>query len=162
MKAKLKPSICYIAGLSRRYSEKNAVGIETRNSELELRFIEMAIKEFKVEPTKIIIEEKEDGKRKVYFYHSRVARQLAEIRQREDKLFRIPNEFSSNYIAGMLDSMGRFSKNGIYFDGLTPQDEVMLANLGVHTRYGRVSNISTLIGLAMKQSLILKEARLND
>ena len=87
---------------------------------------------------------------------------LAEIRQREDKLFRIPNEFSSNYIAGMLDSMGRFSKNGIYFDGLTPQDEVMLANLGVHTRYGRVSNISTLIGLAMKQSLILKEARLND
>ena len=156
MKAKLKPSICYIAGLSKKDSEKNAVAVETGSEEIELRFVEAAIKEFKIEPTKVVIEEKKDGRRKVYFYHSRIARQLAEIRSREEKLFRVPNEFSCNYLAGMFDSTGGFSKTGVHLNILTPQDEVMLANLGIHTRNGRISNISTFVALIGRYSYLLK------
>lgn len=154
MKAKLRPGICYIAGLSRRMSEKNMVCVLTGIDGIELRFIEIAVKELMVDPKKVVIDEQEDGRRKVYFYHSRIARQLAEIQSREDRLFRTPNEFSSSYVAGMADSSGRFSKSGIYIDNLTPQDEVMLANLGVHTRNSRISNISALLKLLKGKSVL--------
>lgn len=156
MKARLRPGTCYMAGLTRREAERNAVGIATGLEELEQRFIEIAIKEFKIEPNKIIIEEL-GSIRRIYFYHSRVARQLAEIRSREDKLFKVRNEFSMSYVAGILDAAGRFSKQGIYIDQLTPQDEVMLANLGIHTRNGRVSNISSLIELTKRYSTLIKK-----
>ena len=155
MKAKLSLNTCYMAGLARRRSEKNMICIVTGMDAIELRFVEIAVKELGIDPKKVVIEEQEDRKRKVYFYHSRVARQLAEIQSREDRLFRSPNEFSRNYLSGMVDSIGRFSKGGIYMDGLTPQDEVMLANLGIHTRNGRVSNISALIELAKRHSVLL-------
>ncbi len=158
MKAKLKPNICYIAGLTRRALDKNAVGIETGIGEIAQRFAEIAVKELKVLPSKILVEER-DGRRLVYFYHSRVARQLEEIRSREDKLFKAPTEFSINYLAGIVDASGRFSKQGIYIDGLTPQDEVMLANLGIHTRNGRVSNISTLLELVKGKSVIVRNQK---
>jgi hypothetical protein len=155
MKARLKPGICYMSGLSRRRSEKNMICIVTGIDGIELRFIEIAVNEFKIDPKKVVIEEQEDRRRKVYFYHSRIARQLVEIQSREDRLFRTPNELSSSYVAGIVDSSGRFSKNGIYIDNLTPQDEVMLANLGIHTRDARVSNISALAFLVKGKSIML-------
>ncbi len=154
MKAKLKPGTCYMAGLTARPAQRNEVGVETGNAEIEQRFIAMAMDLFKIAPNRILIEERL-SRRHVYFYHSRVAKQLAEIRSREERLFRSRDSLSGNYVAGLFDARGRFSKQGIYLDGISPQDEVMLANLGIQTRSGRVSNISSLAALAGAYSVTL-------
>ena len=155
MKGKLKPSTCYMAGLTRGEGERSSVGIETSMGDVEERFVKSALKDFKIEPNKILIEEK-DGLRHVHFYHSRVARQLSELREREDKIFKAQNELSKSYVAGMLDSSGRLSTSGIAIKGLKPIDEVMLANLGIHTRNGRIMNISTLLAFVHGVSLFAK------
>ncbi|MEM3839469.1 MAG: hypothetical protein QXF01_02745 [Candidatus Micrarchaeaceae archaeon] len=155
MKIKLSPDICYMAGLTRNRMDRNAVGIITGIKEIAERFAGIANKEFGIEPKKII-ESESKGIRKIYFYHSRVSKRLGEIRSKEDRLFRAPNEAALSYLAGIIDSSARFSSNGIYIEALTPQDEVFLANLGIHTRNGRVSNISMLVKLAKPYSTVLK------
>ncbi len=155
MKVKLKPKICYMAGLSTLPIERNAVGVETSFKEIEEQFIELALNVFHIEPSKIVIEEKEN-KCLVYFYHSRIARQLAEIRDREDRIFRVPSELSRSYVAGIFDSRGRRSAGGITIRALSPKDDVMLANLGIHTRNGSIMNISALLSFIEEYSLLLR------
>lgn len=154
MKIKLTPDICYIAGLNAPFKEKNAVGIETNTKELEERFAELAIKLFEVDPTRILVAEN-GGKHSIYFYNSRIAKRLAEIRSKADKLFRSQNDLSRNYLAGMFDSMGRIScSGGVFMNGLQPVDEVFLANMGIHTKSGRIINISSLITLISGTSVL--------
>lgn len=156
MKARLNPNECYMAGLTRIEGERNAVQIETSMDEVEERFVKLALKEFKIEPNRILIEE-EAGLRRIYFYHSQVARELGRIRAREDKIFKAPNDLSKSYVAGIIDSSGRISNSGISIRGLKPIDEVMLANLGIHTRNGRIMNISTLLSFVSGLSLFTKQ-----
>ncbi len=154
MKIKLTPEICYIAGLNAPFKEKNAVGVETNIKEIETHFAELAMKLFEVDPTRIMVTE-EEGRHSIYFYNSRIAKRLAEIRSKSDKLFRMQNEFSKSYLAGMFDSMGRISKSGVFMNGMHPVDEVFLANMGIHTKGGRVTNISSLVSLIKNISILV-------
>jgi hypothetical protein len=154
MKIKLTPEICYIAGLNAPFKEKNAVGVETNIKEIETHFAELAMKLFEVDPTRIMVTE-EEGRHSIYFYNSRIAKRLAEIRSKADKLFRSQNDLSRNYLAGMFDSMGRISgSGGVFMNGLQPVDEVFLANMGIHTKGGRIINISSLIALISGTSVL--------
>ena len=145
--------------LSQSNEEKTAVGIVTGKSEIEQRFIEIAVKELGIIPAKILIEEKGTA-RHVFFYHSRVAKQLREIIERENYIFKTKNDFARNYVAGMFDAAGHVHREGLKITGLKPRDEIMLSNLGVHSGRGRILNPSALIGLIKGKSIVFEESKL--
>jgi hypothetical protein len=159
MSDKLTPSICYMAGLVSRSSkrEKNSVGIETTIAEIEQRFIEIAIKDLEIEPTKILIDEAE-GYKHIYFYHSRVAKRLKEIYSREIHVFKKKDKLSANYVAGMFDSAGRISRNSgeVSMTPITPEDAFMLENLGIHTKGNSIMNVGNLISLIGEDSILIR------
>jgi hypothetical protein len=71
MKIKLGPSAYYMAGLmSKTKEENNAIGIKTGMHELEERFVEIALKDFKIDSRKILVEEG----RIIYMYASTIRR----------------------------------------------------------------------------------------
>ncbi len=148
-----------MAGLVSRSSkrEKNSVGIETSINEIEQRFIEIAIKELGIEPTKVIIDEAE-GYRHVYFYHSRIAKQLTEIYSREVHVFKKRDTLSASYVAGMFDSAGRVSRNSgeVSMTPITPDDSFMLENLGIHTKGNTILNVGNLISLIGEESILIR------
>ena len=159
MKSKITPSLCYMAGLVSRSAkkEKNSIGIETTIPEIEQRFIEIAIKDLEIEPTKILIEELE-GRKHVHFYHSRIAKQLKEIYSREVHVFKKRDALSASYVAGMFDSSGRVSRNSgeVSMTPITPDDSFMLENLGVHTKGNVILNVGNLISLISKDSILIQ------
>ncbi|MDE1823533.1 MAG: hypothetical protein KGI00_05540 [Candidatus Micrarchaeota archaeon] len=144
MTIRLNPSACYIAGLMSRTREKGKVAISTSKSAIEQKFIEIAVKKLKVDPKKITIQEG-IGVRNIYFYHSRIAKELQEVREKELFIFKRMNEFSRSYVAGMFDSSGHLQKGTIYINGLTPKDRVMLDNLGIKTLDNRVVNSKSFL-----------------
>ncbi|MDE1823274.1 MAG: hypothetical protein KGH69_05195 [Candidatus Micrarchaeota archaeon] len=145
MTIKLTTSACYMAGLMNRTAERGKVAISTGKSAIEERFLEIAVKKLKVDPTKITIAEGSIGMRNVYFYHSRIAKELQEIREKELFLFKRVNEFSRSYIAGMFDSSGHLQKGSITINGLSPKDRLMLENLGIRTLDKRIVNPRLLL-----------------
>lgn len=158
MELKLTPGICYLAGLygKSKARARNAVGIDTTVKEIEQRFVEIALKELGIEPSRIIIEEK-GHYRHVFFYHSRVAKYLERTVRRESIIFKRKNEPSSNYVAGLFDAAGHISHGEVSINGLTRSDELMLENLGVHTNNGRVMNLSALLSLIRGASSLLEK-----
>ncbi len=160
MKLKLTPDVCYVAGLlSQSKEERTAVGIVTGKGEIEQRFISIALKEFEIKPEKIVI--KEDGpNRHVYFYHSRIAKQLREIIDRENYIFKAKNDFAKSYLAGIFDAAGHVHKEGLKIKGLRPKDELMLSNLGIHSNRGRILNPSILLAFIRGRSIIIGESEL--
>ncbi len=157
MEKKLTPSICYMAGLVSKSNEKDksAVGIQTGIEEIEQRFVEIALKEFSIEPTKIIIEEQAGG-RHLFFYHSRVSKQLKDICARETYLFKKKDKLSSSYVAGMFDGAGHVTHTTMTINPLSTPDALMLENLGVHTKGNAVLNISNFMSLIKESSLLLE------
>lgn len=145
MTIKLTASACYMAGLMNRTTEKGRVGISTGKSAIEERFLEIAVKKLKVDPTKITITEGTAGMRNIHFYHSRIAKELREIREKELFLFKRINEFSRSYVAGMFDSSGHLQKGSITINGLSPKDRLMLENLGIRTLDRRIVNPGLLL-----------------
>ncbi len=154
---KLTPSICYIAGLVSKSAkkEKNSVGIETTISEIEQRFIEIAIKELKIEPTKILIDEAQ-GHRHIYFYHSRVAKQLSAIYTREIHAFKKRDNLSASYVAGMFDCAGRIRSGTVSINQILPSDALMLQNLGIYTRGNDIQNIGDFLSFIKDESIMIK------
>lgn len=139
MAFKLTSEACYMAGLMNRSHEKGKVEISTSKTAIEERFIEIAVKRLKIDPTKITIEQAE-GRRNIIFYHSKVAKELQQIREKELFLFKKLNELSRSYVAGIFDSSGHLQEGKIKINGLSPKDRVMLDNLGIKTLDNRVVN----------------------
>lgn len=161
MKTKLTPAICYMAGLqSKGREERSAVGVSTGLEGIEQKFIEIAIKELKIQPNRIIIEEMGGGMRHVFFYHSRICKQLKDICDSSDKIFRHKNELSKAYVAGMFDAAGHKDARGLYIKKINPKDAVMLQNLEVYTKGNRIMNISSFIELIKDFSLLLIAIRM--
>lgn len=158
MKLKLTPSICYMAGLFSRnkQKEKGAVGIQTGISELEQKFVEIALNEYGIDPKKIIIEEDDRGNRHVLFYHSRVSKQLKDITAREVHLFKKKDSLSSNYVAGMFDGGGHVTHTTITVSPISSSDAFMLQNLGIHTKGNNILNIGNFISLVKGHSVLLE------
>ncbi len=147
MKLKLEPYICYLAGLqSRNCGERNAMGIFTKSEALEQKFVGIALKNLKIEPNHVLIEEK-DGAHHVYFYHSRLGAQLRAISDKCNILFKMPTAQTRNYLAGIFDAAGHVSGKGLHISNITVPETVMLENLGVHTSGDRIKDIRIFLAL---------------
>ena len=142
-----------MAGLYSKSSraKKNLVCIDTGIDELKDRFVEIALKELGIDPSKIILDREGIS---AGFYHSRVAKQLANIVSREIYVFKTANGFSRNYVAGMFDISGHIKDGRVQIRHVTPKDAIMLDNLGVHTRGDSIMNIGAFIGLIKGVSIM--------
>ncbi len=161
MKTVLTPGICYMAGVYSKgpKREKNFVSLNTGMEYMQQRFAEIAVKELHIEPSKIIVAR--DSSMSIGFYHSRVAKQLQNISNREAYLFKKSNELSKSYVAGMFDASGHFRPDSIEIRHITPSDALMLENLGVHTKGDKIMNISKFIVLIEGFSLLLSQTKLH-
>ncbi len=159
MKTKLKPKICYLAGLLSKSGEvKNAIGITTSIEEIEHRFLDICLKELKIEPNKIIIEDNQRS-RHIFFYNSRLRKELDKIIERETIIFKYRNEYSANYIAGMYDIAGHIQNGSLVINKLSPKDQMMFENLGLRTDSNKIRNISSIVTLISGFSIMLERIR---
>ncbi len=158
---KLTPNICYMAGLFSKAQkrEKNYVSVSTTMPELQQKFVEIAVKDFGILPTRIILGR--DSQSSAGFYHSRVAKQLQDIVNRETYVFKTANELSSSYVAGMFDISGHY-RSAVEIRHINPKDAFMLEGLGVHTRGDRIMNISRFIELIAGRSIMLRHAKISE
>ncbi len=156
MRIRLNNEICYMAGLvSKNGLQGSAVGITTSRSDIEKRFIDTA-KKLGIEPSRLRLEEGRKSRR-IFFYHSKLARLFREIRNREVKIFRSRNDFSSNYIAGIFDANGNVARMRI--NGMSNADELMLENLGIHTENKQIMNVKDFVALIKRFSCLLEQTR---
>ncbi|MGI0141918.1 MAG: hypothetical protein ACREBF_04715 [Candidatus Micrarchaeales archaeon] len=155
MSTRLTPELCYIAGIvsKSRQSEKSMVGINTTIDNVIENFVEISLK-LGVDTKKIMIEDVE-GVKHVYFYHSKLAKQIREIVEKETRIFKYKNEFSSSYIAGMFDASGKIRNGKLLISGLDKSDQLVLQNLGVHTMGERISNITQFVSLVKGHSILI-------
>ena len=154
MKVKLTPSLCYLAGIQSRFKEENgAVGIKTGLNEVEQRFIELLINEFKIPSNKILINE-QNNSRHIFFYHSKLNKQIAYIKTNQNKLFRLPTLECRNYLAGIFDGSGHIKENVLFIGKLSRADEVLLETLGIHIEGNRVLSPKVLLSLIKNISVL--------
>ena len=155
MKAKLTQNICYMAGLYGKgpKSQKNFVSINSGISELRDRFVEIAVKDLGVLPNKIIFGSGTE-KNTVGFFHSRVAKRLADLIKREVYVFKTDNELARGYLSGMFDAAGHIGQGSIEIRHINSNDAIMLQNLGVHSRGDKILNIKRFLGLVNDMSII--------
>ncbi len=155
--------LCYLAGmLSSLPKITSKICIRTQLPDIEQRFIEIAVKSIGIDPKRIKIEEDAAGFDSAYFYDSRTAHAISSILSRNKYIFRMPTPASLNYLAGIFDSRGHIAENGIYINGLTPSDSIILEGFGIHTSAdGMVKNITRLLSL-IKGYSILAEKVLSD
>ncbi len=158
MELKLTANICYMAGLYSKGSkrQKNFVSINSSVDELRDRFVEIAVKDLGVLPNKIIFGSGTD-KNVVGFFHSRVAKRLIDLEKREVHVFKIDNEFSRSYIAGMFDAAGHFSSDAVEIHNIDTDDAIMLQNLGVHSKGDKILNIVRFVSLIKGKSLLARQ-----
>ncbi len=154
MKEKLTPNVCYMAGLYSKAAkkEKNYVSVNTSILELQQRFVEIAVNELGIMPNKIILGR--ESEKSAGFYHSRVAKRLLDIVNRETYVFKTVNELSRSYVAGMFDMAGHY-RGTIEIGHVNAKDAFMLENLGVHTRGDKIVNISKFVALIKERSILL-------
>ncbi len=159
MKTKLKPYMCYLAGMQRGSEVGSAVGITTSIDAIEEKFIELCIKRLLIPPNRIIIEER-GGARHVYFYHSLIYRRLKEINEKKTRIFIRDSDLSRGYISGIFDANGHIGRNSISIRGMDAGDELILDRLGVHTLHGKILNISQFITLIKGCSVLFEHTHL--
>ncbi len=162
MGSKLTPNVCYMAGLYSKgpKSQKNFVSINSGMQELRDRFVEIAVNDLAVLPNKIVFGSEPENK-SVGFFHSRVAKNLLDIISRETYVFKVDNELSRSYLAGMFDASGHFRPGAVEIRHINTNDAIMLQNLGVHSKGDKILNISRFIELVKARSLVLGQFRLD-
>ena len=154
MKQKLGREIYYIAGMQRAWKgSKHSVGICSSSEEIKQRFAEIAIKALGVKSEKIIVEGN-----CIFFYHSRIEKQLQRIIRNRTKIFSKPGESAYSYIAGIVDATGKITRNSIRLS-LDTGDELVLERMGIHTKQGYVLNLSNFFMLIKPYSLLLSSIR---
>lgn len=153
-KFELTESLCYMAGLYSKSpkKEKNHVVLNTGIESLRDRFVEIAVKDLGVDPMKIKLEEEGLG---ASFYHSRVAKNLANIVSRETYIFKTNNAFARNYLAGMFDVGGHFRDGSLTISHILAPDAIMLENLGIHSKNDRILNGTKFIELVKGISIVM-------
>jgi len=156
MPTKLTPELCYMAGIvsKTRQAEKSMVGINTTIDDVVENFVEVALK-MGIDTKKIMIEDV-DGVKHVYFFHSKLAKQIREIVEKQTKIFKYNNEFSASFLAGMFDSSGKISRGKLLLSGMSAADQMVLENLGVHTHMNAIMNIKAFLEIIKGKSIIFK------
>ncbi|MEM0142961.1 MAG: hypothetical protein QXL94_03275, partial [Candidatus Parvarchaeum sp.] len=98
MKLKLSRQLCYFAGLQSRFKTENGeVGIKTNKQSLEENFVSVSLNEFKIPPNKILVEINENGSRHIYFYHSKINKELKQIIKSQTSIFKLPTPEARRY-----------------------------------------------------------------
>jgi hypothetical protein len=131
-KLKLSPRVSYFLGMY-AYSGSKAVGIIARNSEILQRFVEVAMKEFGIQPEEIRINEKEN-ETEAYFYNTKLKKLLGKALERKEKAFAYKNAYAANYLAGIFDARGGRDIKGLFIKSLELSDGIIMERLGFHTR----------------------------
>ena len=155
LKIKLTPAVCYVAGLQcNSHEEHSAVGVHTSNKEIEQKFIEISVNELDIPPNRIIIREAGARMRHIYFYHSRICRRLKDVVNSSEKIFKRKNLFTASYIAGMFDATGHTDDRGLYLKRIGPREAILLQNLDIYTRGGRLTNPKAFLLLVRGSSIL--------
>ncbi|HVA83119.1 MAG TPA: hypothetical protein VNF06_03075 [Candidatus Aquilonibacter sp.] len=157
MPTKLSPEMCYLAGIvsKTRQEEKSMVGVTTTIDAMIENFVELALK-LGIDSKKIVIEDM-DGMRHVYFFHSKIAKEIREITEKETKIFKYKNSYSSSFLAGMYDASGKVRNGKVSISRLTRADELMLQNLGIHTKGSSIMNIKYFFDFIKEHSILMNE-----
>ena len=131
-KLRLSPKISYFLGMY-AYSPSRAIGVIARNSEMLQRFIEIALKEYKVEPNDIHVDEKEN-ETQAYFYNTKLKKLLGKALERKEKTFAYKNAYAACYVAAIYDTVGGKDPKGIFIKRLKATDDIIIERLGFRTK----------------------------
>lgn len=151
-KLKLTPPVSYMLGI---YSVSRAgmdpIGVRSRNAAVIEKFAKTAMKEFGIEPNKLIVNE--GG---ISFYNSKLKKLFEKALERRTKTFKYDNDYSGNYVAGLFDAAGGGDARGLYIIGIDAHDALLLDGLGIHTmQRGKkhyIMNEKVFMGLVKKHS----------
>jgi hypothetical protein len=154
MRFKPTRELCWLAGVMDNYraDEKSYVGIRTKRDEVVERFVKYAV-ELGASTQKIMIEQSGETQH-AYFYHSKIARMIRDTLEKRTTLPRRNRELAACLVAGMFDSKGHITDRGVYLGRLDRADALMLENLDVRTREGRILTIGVFLELIRKESVL--------
>ncbi len=155
MRFKLTTELCYFAGLAKGNREIDSrIGFKTTYDQLAELFVQRAIA-LGVQPTKMMIEQQENYTH-VYFYHSKLSRQIREVLEMRESLSKRGIDKAVSYAAGLFDSSGHAYAGKVYIRRMDKRDELLLEFIGVHTRGGRVINPRSFLELISGMSFLAK------
>ncbi len=106
--------------------------VKTQHSGVIEKFVKLSIDEFGIEANKILISESH-GFSEAKFYNSKLKKLMADALERRTRLFKYHNDYSAEYTAGMFDAYGGINQKGLYINGISSSDMLVLENLGIHT-----------------------------
>jgi len=148
MKLKLTPQLAYLIGFWKGTRTKEGIGVSGNEERLSI-FVKTVLELGLTEPTKLLAssappelsdEEKEtmpeedpfaEEVSSVYFYHGSYRKFFQKVIEDELDRFQYKNEYSSNFLAGLLDSVGVITEDGkVYLSKCTQKDEMLLSRLG--------------------------------
>ncbi len=138
--------------------ENNSIGIHTNNDEIEQKFIEITVNELEIPPNRIIIRNLGESMRHVYFYHSRVFKRLREVINSSEKIFKRKNLFAASYLAGIFDASGHIDSKGLYIKRISPREAILMQNLDIYTKGGRITNPGAFLMLVRGTSILAGQA----
>ncbi len=160
-KLKLNPDICYLLGIfsGDRPERSGPIKLLTRNERMLERFVSIFVTQLDVKPNKFLIKEQDEGLLEADLYHSKLKRLFEAALKRRLMVFRWPNEYSANYLAGIFDSNGGLDNKGLYIRRLSLVDSQLMENLGIHTSQkgakSYIRNASAFIALIKSFSIVL-------
>lgn len=158
MKVKLSRQLCYFAGLQSRFKTENGeVGIKTNKQSLEEHFVSMSLNDFKIPSNKILIEENENGSRHIFFYHSKLNKEIKQVIHSQTTIFKLPTPEARSFIAGIFDASGHFREGSFFINRLSKGDQVMLETLKIHLKGNRILNNKAFLSLIKGFSVVVEE-----
>ncbi len=155
MRPELSDEMCYLAGVSYQGKEKSEVCLKTNNDAIAERFVSCAVK-LGAKPDKIMID-KNDSIIDVHFYHSKIARQIALIRDKQTYIFRYFNSYSSNYFGGIFDSRGFSTEKGIEINKLSLKERIILESFGLRINGKHILSAAKFIAMFSTCSMRLSK-----
>ncbi len=160
MRFKLTKELCYLAGLAgrTRESEKSGIGIITQSDDIGDRFLKESFK-LGVDPRKIIIEESGSFKH-IHYYHSKIARMIAEIMKTRAGLPKKGRDYAIAFLAGAFDGNGHINRGSITIRKMERSDDLLLELMDVHTVNSKILNIKKFISLIKEQSILANQTAL--
>jgi len=129
MKIKLTPELSYVIGLWRKNRTMDGIGVKGSDDLLSLFSKEVLDKELTTSDKLL------SGEGKVYFYHTAYRKFFQQVEKEQLERFKYLNEYASNYLAGIFDSVGEIDDKGIVsLSSASKMDEMMLLRLGFQSR----------------------------
>ncbi len=132
-KLKLSPSISYLLGMYGKCAQERSASIAMTSSNASAieKAVKISMDELGISPNKLLITEFDDITR-VMFYNSKLRKLFDDALSRKMKIFKHPNDYAAEYIAGMFDAIGAIAHTGMYLSNIDPGDYMIIDTLGIH------------------------------